>query len=94
MFYRVLSFAVVASLCAGLAACSSDKTDKYVERPVSELYNQAMDAMEADKFEREYVKLLARSAELLLGTVRGRSHAGIELLLDLAPGHVAGGVSH
>jgi outer membrane protein assembly factor BamD len=40
--------AVVAAL--GLTACSSDDKDAYVERPVDELYNQAMDAMQAGEY--------------------------------------------
>jgi len=42
---------LVLTLCVfAAAACSSDK-EEYVERPVAELYNQAMDALEA----RQYV---------------------------------------
>ncbi len=33
-----------------LAACASDDKDKYVERPVDEIYNQAMDALEAGEY--------------------------------------------
>lgn len=38
-------------LAIGLAACSSDEPE-YVERPVEELYNEAVDAMEVREFER------------------------------------------
>lgn len=41
---------LVLTLCVfAVAACSSDK-DEYVERPVEELYNQAMDALEARQY--------------------------------------------
>lgn len=42
--------AAVLLLLAGLAACSSDE-EPYVERPVEELYNEALDALETEKFE-------------------------------------------
>lgn len=38
-------------LALGLAACSSDEEEEYVERPVEELYNAAMDQLEARNYE-------------------------------------------
>lgn len=33
-----------------LSACAADKEDPYVERPVGELYNEALDQLQADEF--------------------------------------------
>ena len=40
-----------AALCALLAACGGNKQDAYIEKPVDELYNRAMDEMAQDNFE-------------------------------------------
>lgn len=42
--------ALAIALAALLAGCSSEKKDDYVERPVEELYNEAMDAAENNEF--------------------------------------------
>ena len=42
-----MSLAVVAVLCS----CANKKALKYIEKPAEELYNEAMDAMEAEDFE-------------------------------------------
>jgi outer membrane protein assembly factor BamD len=48
---RTRSFrsALMATALAALAACAS-KTDEYVERPVEEIYNAAMDALVAGRY--------------------------------------------
>lgn len=49
---RVLRAALIGIAALGLlAACSSDEEPKYVERPVEELYNEALDQLEAENFE-------------------------------------------
>ena len=50
--FRVLTFCRLLILAAVIAvsACSSDETDEYVERPVEELYNEAMDALENTQY--------------------------------------------
>jgi outer membrane protein assembly factor BamD len=46
MRYRLLvSWLGVAALISVLAACAGDKKDAYIEKPVDDLYNQAMDQM-------------------------------------------------
>ena len=45
---RILPALVLAALLLG--ACASKKEDKYVERPVAELYNTAMNALEAEDY--------------------------------------------
>ncbi|CAA7616335.1 Outer membrane protein assembly factor BamD [Candidatus Terasakiella magnetica] len=47
-FPLVRTFAVAALLIVG--ACSGDKKDDYVERPVEELYNEAMDLLDKDEY--------------------------------------------
>src|SRR3546814_3085990 len=42
---------VAAALLLGLAACSSDEPPAYVEKPVEELYNGAMNAMQAGEYD-------------------------------------------
>src|SRR3546814_6147957 len=42
---------VAAALLLGLAACSSDEPPAYVEKTVEELYNGAMNAMQAGEYE-------------------------------------------
>src|SRR3546814_14864493 len=42
---------VAAALLLGLAACSSDEPPAYVEKPVEELYNGAMHAMQAGEYD-------------------------------------------
>jgi outer membrane protein assembly factor BamD len=39
-----------AALLFGLAACSSDKNQAYIEKPVDELYNKAMDALVDERY--------------------------------------------
>jgi outer membrane protein assembly factor BamD len=41
----LVSWLGVAALTSGLAACGGDKKDAYIEKPVDDLYNQAMDQM-------------------------------------------------
>jgi outer membrane protein assembly factor BamD len=51
---RVLVKKITALFCLGalaLAGCSSTPETPYVERPVSEIYNTAMDSLEAGKYE-------------------------------------------
>jgi outer membrane protein assembly factor BamD len=48
----LLSSWMVAALVLGLAACSSKKEDTYVERPVEELYNEAMDLLDKNEYYR------------------------------------------
>jgi len=43
--------AAVSLLLLGLAACASDKAPAYVERPVEELYNSAMDQLLTSQYE-------------------------------------------
>jgi outer membrane protein assembly factor BamD len=38
-------FALLIAVAGTLAACGSNREDAYVERPVEELYNKAMDDM-------------------------------------------------
>src|SRR3546814_17905163 len=42
---------VAAALLLGLAACSSDEPPAYVEKPVEELYNGALNAMQAGEYD-------------------------------------------
>src|SRR3546814_16969073 len=49
---------VAAALLLGLAACSSDEPPAYVEKPVEELYNGAMNAMQAGEYD-EAARLFA-----------------------------------
>lgn len=44
---RLGAFALAAALLAG---CSADKKDDYVERPVEELYNEAMDFVDKSEY--------------------------------------------
>ncbi len=44
-----LRFSALAALVLA-AGCSSDEVEEYVERPVEELYNEAMDALEATEY--------------------------------------------
>lgn len=53
---RLGGFAVAALLALGLAACGGADRPVYVERPVEELYNGAMDAMQAGNY-REAARL-------------------------------------
>jgi outer membrane protein assembly factor BamD len=50
--FKNLSFGVAAALACALllAGCSSAKKDTYVERPVEELYNQAMDMLASENY--------------------------------------------
>ena len=41
----LVSWLGVTALISALAACSGDKKDAYIEKPVDDLYNQAMDQM-------------------------------------------------
>jgi outer membrane protein assembly factor BamD len=41
----LVSWLGMAALTSGLAACGGDKKDAYIEKPVDDLYNQAMDQM-------------------------------------------------
>jgi outer membrane protein assembly factor BamD len=41
---------ISVALALILAACSSDDADEYVERPVEDLYNDAMDALQGEKY--------------------------------------------
>lgn len=43
---RLLLISVGMALCTVLVACSGDDEPEYVERPVEELYNEAMDSMQ------------------------------------------------
>ncbi|MBL6928013.1 MAG: outer membrane protein assembly factor BamD [Rhodospirillales bacterium] len=47
---RLLLRSVILALCTVLVACAGDDDPEYVERPVEELYNEAMDSMQAGKF--------------------------------------------
>lgn len=47
-FFRRLASVVV--VCLAAAACSSDDDEPYVERPVTELYNEASDSLESRTF--------------------------------------------
>ena len=40
----------VATLMSVLAACGGSKKDVYVEKPVDDLYNKAMDEMVEERF--------------------------------------------
>jgi outer membrane protein assembly factor BamD len=46
-FLTVLRASLIGFAALGLVACSDDDEPEYVERPVEELYNTAMDALEA-----------------------------------------------
>jgi outer membrane protein assembly factor BamD len=48
---RLSGFAAAVLLAFGLAACGGDDKPVYVEKPVEELYNGAMDAMQAGDYE-------------------------------------------
>ena len=48
--------AAVAALGLMLGACAAEKTDTYVERPVNDIYNEAMDQMEAGNFRNAAIK--------------------------------------
>jgi outer membrane protein assembly factor BamD len=47
--FRSAWFSVV-SLTIALAACGGDKKDAYIEKPVDDLYNQAMDQMVEERY--------------------------------------------
>ena len=51
----LLRFAVVVAMVLALGACAKKK-EAYVERPVEELYNEAMDALLVDDFETSVAK--------------------------------------
>ena len=51
----LLRFAVVVAMVLALGACAKKK-EAYVERPVEELYNEAMDALLVDDFETSTAK--------------------------------------
>jgi len=51
----LLRFAVVVAMVLALGACAKKK-EAYVERPVEELYNEAMDALLMDDFETSTAK--------------------------------------
>jgi outer membrane protein assembly factor BamD len=42
----------VAALILSLAACSGDKKDAYIEKPVDDLYNKAMDSMTEERYDQ------------------------------------------
>jgi outer membrane protein assembly factor BamD len=46
--YRAFAFALIGAVA--LAACSGDDEQVYVERPVEELYNEAVDAVEVQEY--------------------------------------------
>jgi len=46
----LVSWLGVAALTSGLAACGGDKKDAYIEKPVDDLYNQAMDQMVGEDY--------------------------------------------
>ncbi|MDH3473915.1 MAG: outer membrane protein assembly factor BamD [Rhodospirillales bacterium] len=48
---RLIRIAMVLLLGFTLVACSSDDDPAYVERPVEDLYNSAMDALQAGEYE-------------------------------------------
>jgi len=48
---RLLRAAFIGLLALGAVACSSDEEPEYVERPVEELYNDAMDQLQAENYE-------------------------------------------
>lgn len=49
---RVFSRLAVLVMLGGLmAACASEETDDYVERPVGEIYNEAMDLLQDENYE-------------------------------------------
>lgn len=45
-----LSRLVLAAALLGIAACSSSEDDTYVERPVEQIYNSAVDALTAERY--------------------------------------------
>lgn len=47
--FRPLRRAAASAFLLALAACSSAPKDEYVERPVEELYNEALDKLHADE---------------------------------------------
>ena len=51
---RIASYKIAALFCAALilGACSSDEEVVYVERPVEELYNSAMDFLEIKEYQQ------------------------------------------
>jgi outer membrane protein assembly factor BamD len=48
----LLRAALVGLLALGVVACSGDEEPEYVERPVEELYNEALDHLEAGNYEQ------------------------------------------
>ena len=48
--------AAVAALGLMLGACAAEKTDTYVERPVNDIYNEAMDLLEAGDYRIAAIK--------------------------------------
>ena len=50
--WRGLVLACAFALPVGLAGCASDDEPEYVERPVGELYNQAMDQLLEEEYEQ------------------------------------------
>jgi outer membrane protein assembly factor BamD len=53
MFRRLSSLTPLAAVfaLALVAGCSSDDEEEYVERPVDQIYNQAVDALQQEEFE-------------------------------------------
>lgn len=49
---RLLRAALLGLLALGAVACSGDEEPEYVERPVEELYNDAMDQLQAENYEQ------------------------------------------
>ena len=46
----VVSWLAVATLLSGLVACGGDSKNAYIEKPVDDLYNQAMDQMVEERY--------------------------------------------
>ena len=50
--FRTASAAAAATALFLLAACSGDDKEEYVERPVEEIYNDAVNAMSTEQYRR------------------------------------------
>lgn len=94
VFRRSAPYLLAAFALLTVAACSSDPKDTYVERPVEELYNEAMDNLQAknykeaiasfDEVDRQHpYSVWAAKAQLMSAYVKYRADLYDEAIIAL-----------